>query len=181
MDGDEGGRTLAGWLESLDLTQYVQNFREVGIYRLEDCVTLDSDFLNDIGINLLGHRKRILEHLPLINIDKYHEERNRAKSVRTLPANQDSHFTYPSPGKGEVIPEIALPKRSKSEKKDEQYTPLFCCSEKSTSHIPNHTHRSTPEVLPSKCGTPYTGQKSSTNCSHGNREADSHGNSPSSC
>ncbi|XP_033742367.1 arf-GAP with Rho-GAP domain, ANK repeat and PH domain-containing protein 2-like isoform X2 [Pecten maximus] len=117
MDGDEGGRTLAGWLESLDLTQYIQNFRDVGIYKLQDCVTLDSDFLNDIGINLLGHRKRILEHLPLINIDKYHEERNRAKSVRTLPANQDSHFTYPSPSKGEVTTEIVLPKRSMSEKK----------------------------------------------------------------
>ncbi|XP_060080907.1 arf-GAP with Rho-GAP domain, ANK repeat and PH domain-containing protein 1-like [Ylistrum balloti] len=147
MDGDGNGRTLATWLESLDLLQYVQNFIDVGIYKLEDCVTLDSDFLNDIGINLLGHRKRILEHLPLINIDRYHEERNRAKSVRTLPPNQDSHFTYPSPSKGEVTAEIVLPKRSKSEKKNNNMSHMYPVVQKDLPPI----SPTTPTDPPQRC------------------------------
>ncbi|XP_021342197.1 arf-GAP with Rho-GAP domain, ANK repeat and PH domain-containing protein 2-like isoform X1 [Mizuhopecten yessoensis] len=147
MDGDEGGRTLATWLESLDLEQYIQNFRDVGIFNLKDCVTLDSDFLNDIGINLLGHRKRILEHLPLIDINKYHEEHDRAKSVRTLPPNQDSIFTYPSPSKGEVTSNIVLPKRSRSEKKANNKSHLLVDMQKD--HPP--ISPTTPTDPPQRC------------------------------
>lgn len=78
---------LAEWLQNLDLFQYYDNFVNSGISTLEHCTSLDSHFLNDIGVTLLGHRKRILEHVPLLNVEKYHEERNKAKTLTSSPSN----------------------------------------------------------------------------------------------
>ncbi|KAJ8297419.1 hypothetical protein KUTeg_023950 [Tegillarca granosa] len=67
----ETNGTLEGWLKSLSLEQYLSTFQNAGFTSLEHCTSLDDDLLNIIGITPLGHRKRILSHLPVINEGEY--------------------------------------------------------------------------------------------------------------
>jgi hypothetical protein len=68
------GRTLEEWLINLDLGQYLSNLHAAGITEISHLFALDDGFLNDIGVSLLGHRKRILEHLPSVSGGSVSEE-----------------------------------------------------------------------------------------------------------
>lgn len=67
----ETNGTLEGWLQNLSLEQYLSTFQNAGFTSLEHCTSLDDDLLNIIGITPLGHRKRILSHLPVIKEGEY--------------------------------------------------------------------------------------------------------------
>lgn len=58
--------TLDEWLNTLDLQQYHNCLVNAGLCTVEQIhdFGLDDSFLNDIGISLIGHRKRILENIP---------------------------------------------------------------------------------------------------------------------
>lgn len=58
------GRTLEEWLSNLDLGQYLSNFQAAGITEISHLFSLDDGFLTDIGVTPVGHRKRVLDHLP---------------------------------------------------------------------------------------------------------------------
>ena len=51
------------FLESINLDQYLSSFLKHGFLKLEECATLSDDDLKMIGVNKLGHRRRILIHL----------------------------------------------------------------------------------------------------------------------
>jgi hypothetical protein len=52
------------WLEGIQLDVYTQNFESSGYFDLSQCVSLTEENLDAIGVSPLGHRKRILAHLP---------------------------------------------------------------------------------------------------------------------
>ncbi|XP_062580578.1 arf-GAP with Rho-GAP domain, ANK repeat and PH domain-containing protein 1-like isoform X2 [Saccostrea cucullata] len=86
------GRTLEEWLSNLDLGQYLPNFQAAGITEISHLFALDDGFLTDVGVSLLGHRKRILEHLP---------------SVSGSSAGEEDYVNCPSPlGLGPQVDDI---------------------------------------------------------------------------
>ena len=54
--------TLTFWLKSLELEQYIGTFQEHHITTHQQCLDLDENKLSDIGVNAVGHRRRILNH-----------------------------------------------------------------------------------------------------------------------
>ncbi|KAL3880515.1 hypothetical protein ACJMK2_032749 [Sinanodonta woodiana] len=65
---------VRAWLESLNLGQYIGQFLEHNIDTLEQCSVLDDQTLQEVGVSLVGHRKRILNHLPTVDEDVYVNE-----------------------------------------------------------------------------------------------------------
>ncbi len=55
---------LKHWLQSINLDHYLSDFRKAGYTTLEQCEHLSDESLNEIGITLPGHRRRVLAHLP---------------------------------------------------------------------------------------------------------------------
>ncbi|KAL2096271.1 hypothetical protein ACEWY4_008419 [Coilia grayii] len=55
---------VCDWLAGLRLEQYGDVFRERGLVAVGDCVGLSSEQLEEMGVSLPGHRKRILGNLP---------------------------------------------------------------------------------------------------------------------
>ncbi|MBN3306983.1 ANS1A protein, partial [Amia calva] len=62
--GCDGSTSLASWLDTLGLQEYLQNFLASG-YRTIDCVKnlWELEIVNVLKISLLGHRKRIIASL----------------------------------------------------------------------------------------------------------------------
>ncbi|CAI9722733.1 arf-GAP with Rho-GAP domain, ANK repeat and PH domain-containing protein 1 isoform X1 [Octopus vulgaris] len=58
---------LCHWLKQMELEQYAPLFKKSGIFNLDQCAHLNSEKLDKIGVNLSGHRKRILANLPNTN------------------------------------------------------------------------------------------------------------------
>ncbi len=56
--------TVKLWLQTLNLDQYFSDFKRAGYTTIEQCSCLTEASLDDIGIALPGHRKRILAYLP---------------------------------------------------------------------------------------------------------------------
>ncbi|XP_064636012.1 arf-GAP with Rho-GAP domain, ANK repeat and PH domain-containing protein 1-like isoform X2 [Lineus longissimus] len=57
-------QTIHDWLKGIQLDCYAQLFESSGYFDLTQCISLTEDNLNAIGVGPLGHRKRILAHLP---------------------------------------------------------------------------------------------------------------------
>ncbi|KAL5013055.1 hypothetical protein ScPMuIL_011606 [Solemya velum] len=57
-------QSVKEWLATIELQHYSDLFSKAGLRKLSQCYSLDEKALCDIGITLLGHRKRILERLP---------------------------------------------------------------------------------------------------------------------
>lgn len=74
-----GSLSLQYWLTSINLPQYYDNFTLHGITNLEKIQQLTDGTLNDIGITLPGHQRRILTHLP--DAESWHEEMSAAPSL----------------------------------------------------------------------------------------------------
>ena len=56
--------SLKHWLQSLNLDQYLSDFTRGGYTTTEQCSTLTDEKLEQLGIILTGHKKRILAYLP---------------------------------------------------------------------------------------------------------------------
>ena len=52
------------WLQSLNLDQYLSDFTRGGYTTIEQCSTLTDEKLQQLGMTLPGHKKRILAYLP---------------------------------------------------------------------------------------------------------------------
>ncbi len=52
------------WLQSINLEQYLDTLESGGYGTLEQCSRLTDEMLEELGITLLGHKKRILAYLP---------------------------------------------------------------------------------------------------------------------
>ncbi|KAL4230824.1 ADP-ribosylation factor GTPase-activating protein agd4 [Mactra antiquata] len=78
-------RSLQFWLESINLAQYYEIFVQHGLYTRELCESLDNDTLDRIGVNLEGHKRRILNHLP--RRDTWTED---SEMLPNLPPKQKS-------------------------------------------------------------------------------------------
>ncbi|XP_063062040.1 uncharacterized protein LOC134454811 [Engraulis encrasicolus] len=59
---------VSDWLAGLRLEQYAGAFRARGLVAVGDCVGLSNEALEEMGVSLPGHRKRILGNLPLGNL-----------------------------------------------------------------------------------------------------------------
>ncbi|XP_013413383.1 arf-GAP with Rho-GAP domain, ANK repeat and PH domain-containing protein 1 isoform X1 [Lingula anatina] len=56
--------SVEAWLKTLNLENYVSTLKAAGFTEISLCHNLDDITLQNIGIQLPGHRKRILSHLP---------------------------------------------------------------------------------------------------------------------
>ncbi|XP_058049798.1 arf-GAP with Rho-GAP domain, ANK repeat and PH domain-containing protein 2-like [Ahaetulla prasina] len=54
---------IGAFLVSINLGQYLLNFRDFGYHTLQECVGVNDSILQHIGISPTGHRRRILKHL----------------------------------------------------------------------------------------------------------------------
>ena len=57
-------QSVKHWLLSLNLDQYLTDFKRGGYTTVEQCSTLTDEKLEQLGITLPGHKKRILAYLP---------------------------------------------------------------------------------------------------------------------
>lgn len=85
--------TLDEWLNTLDLQQYRNSLVNVGLCTVEQIQDfgLDDSFLNDIGISLIGHRKRILENIPTAAMIPTPEMTPQSESIYANISNLSPH------------------------------------------------------------------------------------------
>lgn len=99
------------WLQGLNLQQHLQLFEKAGLTNLAMCCNLDDAALQQIGITMPGHRKRILTHLPhdYVNLENFNMNQE----------NKDDHI-YANPNPMQVeFPSPALPVKTKKGNIDE--------------------------------------------------------------
>jgi len=60
---------LAGWLQSLGLERYAAAFRENGIDE-KVLPSLTTQDLKDLGVNRVGHRRKLLDAIALLRSDR---------------------------------------------------------------------------------------------------------------
>jgi len=60
------------WLKSIHLQQYIQALVDAGYDSTTQCASLTDAILFDIGVTLLGHRKRILAYLPKVTMECFY-------------------------------------------------------------------------------------------------------------
>ncbi|XP_070613204.1 arf-GAP with Rho-GAP domain, ANK repeat and PH domain-containing protein 2 isoform X1 [Erythrolamprus reginae] len=63
MSSLETDQDIGDFLVSINLGQYLLNFRDFGYHTLQECVGINDSVLQHIGISPTGHRRRILKHL----------------------------------------------------------------------------------------------------------------------
>ncbi|XP_070805035.1 arf-GAP with Rho-GAP domain, ANK repeat and PH domain-containing protein 2 [Pituophis catenifer annectens] len=63
MSSRETDPDIGAFLVSINLGQYLLNFRNSGYHTLQECVGINDSVLQHIGISPTGHRRRILKHL----------------------------------------------------------------------------------------------------------------------
>merc|ERR1712048_212410 len=62
-DNDEKALVSKWMTEDVKLPQYIDVFFENGLEDIEVILTLTNDDLKDIGVKILGHRKKIMLHI----------------------------------------------------------------------------------------------------------------------
>jgi class 3 adenylate cyclase len=93
----EGPMDIAGWLRGLGLDQYEAAFRENAI---DESVlpSLTADDLKDLGIGLVGHRRRLLDAIALLRAEAEAESRTTEAALRpNLPEIAGSGSPPPAP------------------------------------------------------------------------------------
>lgn len=63
MSFRETDQDIGAFLVSINLGQYFLNFRDFGYHTLQECMGINDNVLQHIGISPTGHRRRILKHL----------------------------------------------------------------------------------------------------------------------
>lgn len=59
----ENGTDIGDFLANINLGQYLSNFKDYGYNAVTDCVGMDNNVLQQMGVLPTGHRRRILKHL----------------------------------------------------------------------------------------------------------------------
>lgn len=63
MSSTGNGTDMEEFLVNINLGQYLPNFKEYGYNIVTDCVGINDDVLQQMGVLPTGHRRRILKHL----------------------------------------------------------------------------------------------------------------------
>ena len=102
--------TLDEWLNTLDLQQYHNSLVNVGLCTVEKIQDfgLDDSFLNDIGISLIGHRKRILENIPTAAMIPTQEMTPQSESIYMNTSDLSSH-KYDRTGGDDIYQNYSVP------------------------------------------------------------------------
>jgi hypothetical protein len=102
--------TLDEWLNTLDLQQYHNSLVNVGLCTVEKIQDfgLDDSFLNDIGISLIGHRKRILENIPTAAMIPTQEMTPQSESIYMNTSDLSSH-KYDRTGGDDIYQNCSVP------------------------------------------------------------------------
>ncbi|XP_052282240.1 arf-GAP with Rho-GAP domain, ANK repeat and PH domain-containing protein 1-like isoform X3 [Dreissena polymorpha] len=99
---------LCVWLESINLPQYVQVFTDYGCVTRKQCLSLDKETLEQIGVMLPGHQKRILNHLPSVDSDTWPSDKNSVGPL--LPPKtkyaRDNDDEFETSGEHSNFPEV---------------------------------------------------------------------------
>ena len=83
---------IAAWLQSLGMQQYEEAFRDNAI----DAVVLPEltgDDLKELGINLVGHRRKLLAAIVALRSESGSEPRIQAKGVADTSTAERRHLT----------------------------------------------------------------------------------------
>jgi len=83
---------VAAWLHGLGLQQYEQAFRENAI---DDAVLLEltADDLKDLGVNLVGHRRKLLAAIAALRSESRRDPRPEARGVADTSIAERRHLT----------------------------------------------------------------------------------------
>jgi class 3 adenylate cyclase/predicted ATPase len=90
--GEEASVDVAAWLHGLGLQQYEQAFRENAI---DDAVLLEltADDLKDLGVSLVGHRRKLLAAIAALRSESGPEPRAEARGVADTSIAERRHLT----------------------------------------------------------------------------------------
>jgi class 3 adenylate cyclase/predicted ATPase len=90
--GEEASVDVAAWLHGLGLQQYEQAFRENAI---DDGVFLEltADDLKDLGVSLVGHRRKLLAAIAALRSESRPEPRAEARGVADTSIAERRHLT----------------------------------------------------------------------------------------
>ena len=66
---DVANATINSWLEELRMSQYTENFTSAGFASLSQVATMKESDLNNIGIHLIGHRRKIFKSICSMNTE----------------------------------------------------------------------------------------------------------------
>jgi SAM domain (Sterile alpha motif) len=91
---------LGGWLRSLGLERYEAAFRE---NEIDETVlpTVTAEDLKDLGVDVVGHRRKLLNAIALLRADGSAKEPT-AEAPATLPKPPSRHRRAP-PSHGDVL------------------------------------------------------------------------------
>ena len=82
---------VADWLRGLGLEQYASAFRDSAI-DVEVLPSLTADDLRDIGVNLVGHRRRLLDAIARLKSEASSiADRDAAAEPGPIPASAAPH------------------------------------------------------------------------------------------
>jgi class 3 adenylate cyclase len=90
--GEEASVDVAAWPHGLGLQQYEQAFRENAI---DDAVLpeLTADDLKDLGVSLVGHRRKLLAAIAVLRSESGREPRADARGVADSSIAERRHLT----------------------------------------------------------------------------------------
>ncbi|XP_044274479.1 arf-GAP with Rho-GAP domain, ANK repeat and PH domain-containing protein 1 isoform X2 [Varanus komodoensis] len=114
---DGASLPMAEWLQALHLEQYIEHFQRNRLWALSDCRHLTDEALTHLGIQLPGHRKRILSGLQKAFSEAGPApERPQCPPRRPVPMKRHIFRTGPaaSPAEQEARGESAAPTGKRS-------------------------------------------------------------------
>ena len=75
-------QTIEEWLDSVKMGQYAKNFTVEGFSTPRQIFDITDQRLQDLGIQLLGHRNKILKNLQATKDQVMKKQKERPKSMK---------------------------------------------------------------------------------------------------
>ena len=75
-------QTIEEWLDSVKMGQYAKNFTDEGYSTPKQIFDITDQRLQELGIQLLGHRNKILKNLQTTKDQVIKKQKERNKSVK---------------------------------------------------------------------------------------------------
>jgi len=63
--------SVEGWLISIKMDRYIQNFLNAGFRTMEQVSTITSRDLETLGVSLIGHQKKIMNSIQTLRTQLY--------------------------------------------------------------------------------------------------------------
>jgi hypothetical protein len=63
--------SVEGWLISIKMDRYIQNFLNAGFRTIEQVSTITSRDLETLGVSLIGHQKKIMNSIQTLRTQLY--------------------------------------------------------------------------------------------------------------